>query len=155
MDKNLRKKIIATEKEHFKNFSLNPVSAGDLTSETGKSYMKGLFKCIDEHSKLKKDRLWFLVKINKEQTNQRIIKITYGVVDKPLHYLRENMDMWEYNYKKESLQLKWSIPHRVEMKNFLRSPEKYSAELIRWIKKYIKQEKINLEDKSAVAIIKK
>jgi len=38
------------------------------------------------------------------------------------------------------------------MKNFLRTPEKYSKDLIKWITLYLKQEKLDLNDNSSQVI---
>lgn len=144
----LSEELNKTKEEHSK-LAYNPIAAGDLANEAGKSYMNGLFKAIDDHEKYKRNILWIAVKIEKERWDKRVIKISYGVMDKPLKFMRESMDLWEYDYRNSKLKLCWSLPHRVEMKNFLRAPEKYSKDLIRWINEYVAQERINLKDGSA------
>lgn len=151
MTESLSKKLEETREEHLKLLE-NPIAAGDLANEAGKSYMKGLFSAIDNHEKYKKKKLWVAVKIEKERWDKRVIKIAYGVMDKPLTYMRESMDLWEYDYLHGKLKLLWSLPHRVEMKNFLLSPEKYSKDLIRWINLYIKQENLDLMDSSSIKL---
>jgi len=151
MSESLSKKLFDTREEHAK-LCENPIAAGDLANEAGKSYMKGLFKAIDNHEKYKKNKLWIMVKIDKERWDRRAIKISYGVMDKPLEYMRESMDLWEYDYVNGKLKLLWSIPHRVEMKNILRAPEKYSKDLVKWIKVYLKQENLDLNDSSSIKL---
>jgi len=145
MKKTLGQQLLDTHEEHQKNI-LTPIESGDLANEAGKSYMKGLWKAIDNHAKLKLDKIWIMAKAEKEHFAHRAIKIMFGVMDKPLRYMRESMDLWEYDYKNNKLKLLWSLPHRSGMKNFLRAPDKYSKDLIKWINMYIDQENINLKD---------
>jgi len=145
------KKLIDTADEHKKLLEY-PIEAGELANEAGKSYMKGLWKAIQDHEKFRKPTLWFIVKIEKEMGSDRIINITIGVIDKPLIYLRDSTDLWKYSYITEKLYLEWSLPHKIEMKNFLRAQEKYDSNLIKWIREYIAQEKTNLNDPSSIKI---
>jgi len=151
MSEKLSEELNATKEEHLKLLD-NPIAAGDLANEAGKSYMKGLFKAIDNHAKYNRKKLWIMVKIEKEMWDKRAIKISFGVMDKPLTFMRESMDLWEYDYTEDKLKLCWSLPHRVEMKNFLRAPEKYSKDLIKWINLYLKQENLDLEDSSSIKL---
>lgn len=145
----LGQQLEKTRKAHAK-LTEYPIESGDLVNEAGKSYMKGLWQAVKDHEKFKLEKIWIMVKIEKERYDDRAIKISYGIMDKPLKYKRESMDHWEYNYKTGKLMLNWSIPHRVEMKNFLRSPEKYSKDIIQWIKEYVKENKINLHEEVVV-----
>jgi len=128
------------------------IAAGDLSSEIGKTYMKRLWHLIDFHEGFKKEKVYFLSTIRKNPKNLQEINININAMAKPLTYLRESMDLWEYDYKKEKLNLFWSLPHRIEMKNFLRTPEKYSKDIIKWIRMYLKQEKLDLNDNSSQVI---
>lgn len=124
------------------------ITAGDLANEMGKSYMAGLRKAIEDHRGYNIRNLWFIVKTEKNPSNIQKVHITYGILSEPLKFMRESMDMWKYDYLKDDLTLVWSLPHRTEMNNFLTHPEKYNKDLIYWIKRYLRQEKVNLKDKT-------
>lgn len=129
---------------------ITSIEAGDFANEAGKSYMKGLWEAVESHKHIGSHTLWFAVKIKKDILNPAIVRITIGAMSKPFRYLHENLDLWKYDYISDKLELEWSLPHRTEMKNFLRAPDKYNKDLIGWIKTYEKQAKINLEDDTAV-----
>ena len=114
------------------------VEAGDLSNEIGKFYMKDLESSVQRHAYLNLPNLYFIIKIKKDPTNTKKIVITIGITNKCLNFLQESTDLWEYDYKLEKLRLIWSVPHRTEMKNFLKSPEKYNKKLIKWIKAFLK-----------------
>jgi hypothetical protein len=128
------------------------ITAGDLADAVGKIYMKDLWESIERNRKLEKKRLFFLTMIRKNPTKLTEIIVYILPFEDFSHKMRESTDLWEYDYEKEKLQLIWSVPHRTEMKNFLRSPEKYSKDLIKWIRQYLHQENINLQDSSAQVI---
>jgi len=128
------------------------IEAGDLSNEIGKRFMKRLWSSIEFHSKFGLDKIYFLSMIRKNPSNLEEINVTIKALKAPLTYPRESMDHWEYDYRSEKLTLLWSLPHRTEMKNFLRAPEKYNKDLIKWIKQYIKNEGINLKDDSSKVI---
>lgn len=140
------------EKKENINVSDYIIEAGDLANEVGKKLMKDLYASIERHASLNIPKLYFLTSIKKDPTNLQQIHLYIKVMSRQLHYLRENFSLWEFDYGNEKLKLLWSIPHRTEMKNFLREPSKYSPDLIKWIKMYLKQEKINLHDKSCKII---
>ena len=127
------------------------IEAGDLANEIGKLYIKGLDSAIKDGAQKGMDVLYFIVKTEKDPTDLKRIEITIAITDKLFNKMFESMDFWEYNYKTEKKRLLWSVPHRIDMKNFLRAEHKYSKDLIRWIRAYLKQNPtINLEDKSCV-----
>jgi len=144
----LSAKLQETQEDYVKQL-YNPIEAGELANEAGKSYIKQLNKSIENNVKLGLDKIFIIVITKKDPKVNRMIKITFGICDKPLKFKRENADLWEYNYKTSKLKLHWSLPHRTEMKNFLRSPEKYDKEIIKWIREYVAQENIDLTDKSS------
>ena len=137
--KTLGQLLIDTHEQHVKE-SFTPIESGDLVSEAGKSYMTGLMEAIKNHKKFNIPKLWFMVKIEKESFNTRVIKISIGAMSAPFRYLHDGIDLWSYDYRKDERKLEWSLPHRLEMKNFLRSPEKYDKDLVHWIRQYMKQE---------------
>lgn len=128
------------------------ITAGDLANEVGKIYMKDLWEAIERNAKLGNKKLFFLTMIRKNPTKLTEINVYIFPFVQYSEKLRESSDLWQYDYEKEKLQLIWSIPHRTEMKNFLRSPEKYNKDLIKWIRQYLHQENINLQDSSAQVI---
>jgi len=142
-------------KERTRNIKISNdevVEAGDLANVIGKYCLEDLEIAVEDHRKYGIDKLYFICQLRKDPRDTNKLKMTIGVTDIKLRLLKESTDFWEYDYLKEKLTLLWSIPHRIEMKNFLKSPEKYSKDLIRWINEYIKQEKINLKDESAQVI---
>jgi len=150
---NDKKHDIEAKEEKVVFRSSSPVEAGDLTNEIGKKcYMKGLWECIHDHQKYKRTILWFVVHTKKDIVDRNTTKITIAAVGKPLKLYHQNVDLWRYNYLSEELDLLWSLPHRTDMMNFLRSPEKYDKKLIRWINAYIKQDNINLDDKNKIIL---
>lgn len=150
-EKSVYKLLQETRGEHAK-LAENPIEAGDLTNECGKSYMNGLWKAIVDHRVMRLPIIWFIVIVKKDMKDDRIIRITIKAHRKPLKYLHEGVDLWEYDYLQDKLDLVWSLPHRTEMNNFIRNPDKYDKRLIGWIKDFIKQDKINLKDPSAVKL---
>lgn len=128
------------------------ITAGDLADAVGKIYMKDLWESIERYAKHKKKKLFFLTMIRKNPTKLTEIIVYILPFEEFSHKMRESTDLWEYDYEKEKLRLIWSVPHRTEMKNFLRAPEKYSKDLIKWIRDYLHQENINLQDSSAQVI---
>jgi hypothetical protein len=129
------------------------VEAGDLANEVGKRYMKQLWKSIERHSSLNEPILYFISMIKKNPKNSTEILLYIMPCKNKFKLLRESCDHWQYDYKKNELTLLWSIPHRTEMKNFLRAPEKYNKDIIRWINDYIAQEHIDLNDDSSSVIV--
>jgi len=143
---------VKINKRSFNLPIFDAIAAGDLANHIGGYFMEDLQKAIDNHRKYEKPILYFVCQIRKDPTDTTKINLTIAAMDKRIKYLRESTDLWQYDYKNEKLELLWSIPHRTEMKNFLRNPDKYSKDLIKWIKKYLKQEKINLNDSSSQVI---
>ncbi len=132
-EQSFTKKLAETEVEHTK---VGLVESGELANEFWKSYEKELQKAIEDHRKFKFEKLWFPVMIKKSIANSRIISIVVGVSPDPIS-LRPDLDLWEYDYLREKLNLVYSLPHVLEMKNFLRSEEKYSKKLIEDIRNYL------------------
>lgn len=129
------------------------IEAGELANEIGKIYMQDLDSAINDSRKLDIDKLYFIVQTEKDPTNLYNIEIRIGITNKYFDKLFESTDFWEYDYKREKKRLIWSIPHRIDMKNFLRAPHKYSKDIIQWIKDYLKQHpEINLQDKTQVIL---
>ena len=123
------------------------VEAGDLANEIGKFYMEDLLSAIENHRQYLKLELYFLVSTKKDPANVKKVHINISVSNVRINRMLESCDYWSYDYKTESRKLLWSIPHRTDMKNFLRAPEKYSKDLIKWIRQYIDEENINLNYK--------
>ena len=147
----LEKKNIISSKDEIKISDFD-IAAGDLSNEIGKKFMKKLWHSIEFHSAFELDKIYFLTSIRKNPAKTSEIRITIKALREKLFFLRESMDHWEYDYLDNKLKLLWSIPHRTQMKNFLRAPEKYSKDIIKWIKQYIKQNDINLDDDSCQII---
>jgi hypothetical protein len=141
--------IIKKEEIRVPNYD---ITAGDLADAVGKIYMKDLWNAIERNVNQQQKVIYFLTAIRKNPKKLTEIHIKIKPLLEPLFLLRESMDFWKFDYEKEELKLIWSVPHRAEMKTFLRSPELYSKELIRWIRQYLDQENINLNDTSAQAI---
>jgi len=137
------------EKVRKINFSDSYVEAGDLANEVGKDYLDTLFKSIERNNTKERKKLYFVVITKKDPRDINKIEIHILPLfkrNRPLKYLRESTDHWVYDYEKEKLELIWSVPHRIDMKNFLRSPEKYSKDIIHWIRLFLEQENLNLDD---------
>lgn len=128
------------------------ITAGDLADAVGKIYMKDLWKAIERNSKQKQKQIYFLTTVRKDPKDLTKILIYIWPFLHSINYLRESMDLWKFDYEKEELKLIWSVPHRAEMKTFLRSPDLYSKDLIKWIKQYLDQENIDLSDSTAQVI---
>lgn len=124
------------------------ITAGDLADAVGKIYMKDLWKAIERNSKQKQKEIYYLTTVRKDPKDLTKILIYIWPFLRPIIYKRESMDLWKFDYEKEELKLIWSVPHRAEMKTFLRAPELYSKELIQWIREYLDQENLDLNDKT-------
>ena len=120
------------------------VEAGDLAKEVGKLYIQDLNAAIEDGRKHNRTELSFLVHSKKDTFNKNKINITIGVCDVLLSRMRQLTDYYIYNYDKEELKLIWTLPHKTEMKRFMREPEKYPQLIIQSIRQYLKQEGINL-----------
>jgi len=128
------------------------ITAGDLADAVGKIYMKDLWIAIERYSKQKQKEIYFLTTVRKDPKDLTKIIIYIWPFLRPIIYKRESMDLWKFDYEKEELKLIWSVPHRAEMKTFLRSPDLYSKELIQWIKEYLDQENLDLNDSTAQVV---
>lgn len=128
------------------------ITAGDLADAVGKIYMKDLWKAIERNSKQKQKEIYYLTTVRKDPKELTKILIYIWPFLRPIIYKRESMDLWKFDYEKEELKLIWSVPHRAEMKTFLRAPELYSKELIQWIREYLDQENLDLNDKTGQVI---
>jgi len=129
----------------FLNITDPYVECGDLAKEIGKHYMTDLMKAIEEGSKFNREKLWFICVFKKNPFQKEKMHLKIGISDFPIKKMRESMDLWEYNYKTNELTAIWSLPHRFEMKNYLRTPELYDKKLIHWINQYLKQENIDIK----------
>jgi len=120
------------------------IECGDLAREIGKFYMDDLRKSIQTARKFGLEKVWFAVNFRKNPLDHSKMHLKIGIIGQPLTKLRESFDLWEFDYHKEELTPLWSLPHRYEMKTYLKEPEKYSPELIKWIRQYLAQEGIDL-----------
>lgn len=135
------------------NITSDYIEAGELANEIGKFYMEDLKTAFENGRKHKKDKLYFIIKTEKDPSDHLKVYIRIGITDKKLEYLQESIDLWEYDYINDKQKLLWSIPHRTDMKNFLAHPEKYTKEIIGWIRKFLDQNpNINLKDKSGIIL---
>jgi len=129
------------------------IEAGDLANEIGKIYIQDLDSAIEDGRKYNKKILYFVIMTEKNPTDLQEINIKIGITDKFFPELKESMDFWKYDYKTEEKTLLWSVPSRIDMKNFLRAEHRYSKDIIKWIKKFLKQHpEIDLKDSSAVRL---
>lgn len=143
--------IVISKKEEI-SVPKYEITAGDLADAVGKIYMKDLWKAIERNSKQKQKEIYYLTTVRKDPKELTKILIYIWPFLRPIIYKRESMDLWKFDYEKEELKLIWSVPHRAEMKTFLRAPELYSKELIQWIREYLDQENLDLNDKTAQVI---
>ena len=121
------------------------IECGDLAREIGKFYMADLRKAIQSARKYGLEKVWFAVNFRKNPIDHRKMHLKIGILDRPLTKLRESFDLWVFDYHKEELTPLWSLPHRYEMKTYLKAPENYSPELIKWIRQFVKQEGLDLD----------
>jgi hypothetical protein len=129
------------------------VEAGELANEIGKIYMKKLDDAIQDGKELGLDKVYFIIQTEKDPSNLSHIEIRIGITDKYFEKMFESTDFWEYDYRTNKKSILWTVPSRIDMKNFLRSPEKYSKDLIKWIKIYLAQNPdINLHDKRSLIL---
>ena len=129
------------------------VEAGELANEIGKVYMKDLDSAIEDGKEFRMDKLYFIVQTEKNPTDLTKIEIRIGITDKLFNKMFESTDFWEYDYRTNKRELLWSVPHRIDMKNFLRAEHKYSKDIIKWIKEYLKTNPdIDLLDKTRVVL---
>lgn len=146
------KMSIVIEKKEKISVPNYEITAGELADEVGKIYMKDLWKAIERNIKQKQKTIYYLTTVRKDPKALTKILIYIWPFLRPIIYKRESMDLWKFDYEKEELKLIWSVPHRAEMKTFLRSPELYNKDLIKWIREYLDQENLDLNDKTAQVI---
>lgn len=129
------------------------IEAGELANEIGKTYQKRLDNAISDAKAFNLDKVYFIVQTEKDPSKPTDIHLRIGITDKFFNKLVESTDFWEYDYKLNKKRLVWSVPHRIDMRNFLRAEHKYSKEIIHWIKEYLKQNpELNLNDSSRVIL---
>jgi len=131
------------------------IAAGDLANEMGKVYSKRVIEAIEDHAQFNLDIIYILVETKRHSSNWKEVQLIITVFpkDKKLNRMYESMDYFEYNYKTDKLILLWSIPERGAMKTFLRNPDKYSPYLLAWIRQYIKENNLDL-NQQAVKVTK-
>lgn len=127
------------------NISDSVVEAGDLAREISKYYHSSLMKSINEHRKFNREKLYFFVRIARNPYNKNEFHLKIAVHDQRINKLIENSDYFSYNYKNEKLKALWAIPHKNMMKNYLNEPEKYNRLVIESIRKFLKQENLDLD----------
>ena len=140
------KKLSETQEFHNKQ---PRIEAGDLVREIGnKTYLPDLYKVIESHRRFNKSSLRFIVLIKKESASLRVVEIKIVATDRKFNYLHHDMDVWEYDYRKEKLKFLWSLPHISEFEDFLADPDQFDPKVISDIKKYMKQEHLTSKDVS-------
>ena len=140
-------------KERKLKITSDYIEAGELANEIGKFYIADLDSAIEDGKEINVSKLYFIVQTEKDPTDLTKIEIRIGITNNNLKYLKESTDFWEYDYNKNEKKLLWSVPHRIDMKNFLRAKNKYSKEMIYWIEEYLKQNpEINLKDKASIIL---
>lgn len=127
------------------NINDNYIEAWDLAAEIQKKYEVSLNKAFQDGSKLKKNKLYFIVMVKKNAVDKKKIHIKIGIIDKKLSKLYESTDFWSYDYLKNKPALLWSVPHKSAMKNYLKEPDNYDKSLIMWLRQFIAQEGMDLQ----------
>jgi hypothetical protein len=130
------------------------LEAWDLTKEISKKYQASLSKSFDDGSKLNKNKLYFIVMVKKDPESKQKIHIKIAITDKKLHKLYESTDLWSYDYVKGKATLLWSVPHKSAMMNYLKEPENYDKNLIKWINQFLDQSGFDIKayDKKKIKI---
>jgi hypothetical protein len=129
------------------------IEAGELANEIGKIYQKRLDEFIHQEARFKKEKLYFVVQTEKDPSDLSKVVIRMASTDKYFPELKESTDFWSYDYASNKKEVEWSVPSRIDMKNFLRAEHKYHKDTIKWIKKFLEQHpEVNLKDKSAKII---
>jgi hypothetical protein len=136
------------------NISEKFVEAGDLTSEMIKHYNKSLWLAVKDHRNLGLKKLYFGVLVKRNPTDHNKFHVKILPFRQELDKLYENMDFYVYDYEKEEMKWLWSVPHKFMMKNYLKDESKYDKKLIYFIKKFLKQENLDLNDFKPSKIIK-
>jgi hypothetical protein len=130
--------VLDSHEDHLKTIG-TPIESGDLAQVMCTYYLKELNQAVEDHAEFNREKLYFMVNTRKDKLCERAIKITIGVIDKPLEYLHQDLDLWEYDYRKDELKLLWSIPHERSFKNFLANKDKVCQKTLFWIYQYLKQ----------------
>lgn len=128
------------------NISDKVVEAGEIVQEMVKYYNKSLWRAIEDHRDLGRNRLYFQVKMKRNPYDHNKFHLKILPHRKELSKLYEDCDFYLYDYEKDSLIWLWSVPHKVMFKNFLSDESKYDKNLIKCIKEFLKQENLKLED---------
>lgn len=122
------------------------IEAGDLTAAISDKYRLNLWQAIEDGVKFQKPILYFIVMVKKDALVKQKMHIKLTISDKPLpNKMYESTDYWQYDYKKEELKLKWSIPHKSKFAMYLKDESKYDPLLIEWIKRFVKQEGMDVK----------
>lgn len=133
-----------TTRDYIGTNDLN-VEAGDMVNEMGKVYTGKVKEAIESHRLSGLSKIFILVESKKHSSNWNEIHLNITVFPRRFSKMYESMDYFEYDYKEDKLKLLWSVPEMGAMKMYLRDPEKYNPKFIEWIKRYLKQEGINLK----------
>lgn len=133
--KTLGQQLVDTHEEHQKSFR---AESGELVEAFAPSYMTGIWDTIRDHAYLQDKFYIQVVSKHIPMAANRGLHLTFiARLSAPLP--EPTQDLWSYNPKINNLKLEWTLPHKLEMKNFLRAPEKYSPKLINDINAYLKR----------------
>lgn len=138
--KTLGQQLVETNDEHQKNFN---AEAGEVVNAFGPKYMEELKKAAQDHLYIgKKFYIQIVSKHLAIMSNRGIQLVFIARLSKPL--MNPNEDVWSVNPKNGNIELEWSLPHKLEMKNILRNEVKMAPKLINDIKQYLKETGLNL-----------
>jgi len=135
-----------TTSESYININDSFIEAWDLATAIKEKYEVSLDKSINDGGKFDKPLLYFMVIVKKNPIEKKKIHIKIGISDTPLSNKKyEAVDYWSYDYRKNKLHLIWSVPHKTAMKLYLKDPERYDKDLVRWTREFIAQEGLDLK----------
>jgi hypothetical protein len=138
--KTLGQQIAETNAEHYKNFQ---AESGEVVNAFGPKYMEELKKAAQDHLYIGKKFYIQVVSKHLIFAANRGMQLTF-IARHTLPEMNPTEDVWSVNPRNGNIELEWSLPHKLEMKNILRNREKIAPKLVHDIEKYLKESELDL-----------
>jgi ribonuclease HI len=138
--KTLGQQLSDTHEEHQKNFQ---AESGEVVNAFGPKYMDELKSAAQDHLYI--GNKFYIQVVSKHLifAANRGMQLTF-FVRHTMPEMNATEDVWSVNPRNGNIELEWSLPHKLEMKNILRNADTLAPKLVNDIKKYLKKTGLDL-----------
>lgn len=136
----LGSQLLETHDDHVKNFHHE---AGEVVNAFGPKYMEGLKQAAQDNLYIGKKFYIQVISKHLIYAPTRGMQLTF-IARHTLPQMNPNEDVWSVNPRNGNIELEWSLPHKLEMKNILRNRATIAPKLINDIERYLKETGTNL-----------